>query len=163
MNAQRKLIAYALALVVVGAHAYCFVVRKDVWPFSHYEMYAGVRGNSWTHLELTGIATNDARDDVKLPAEGVHPPRNIRVMTGIGKLVRISEEDPVHRPKLDRALQGVAGLYNRQLRAQDGAFTGIQGVRLYRQKWVRETGPDGNTWKMVSREKIAESLLGGSS
>lgn len=159
MNTHRKLIAVAIALVIAGWHAYCFVVRRDVWPFSHYEMYAGVRGTTWSALKLTGIAA-DSGAEIELPAEGVHPPRTIRVLTGLGRLVRMREADPTTAPLLPRALHDVVVLYNRELPAVQPDFTPLSGVRLYRLTWTRETAPDGRmTWKLMNRETLAEARV----
>ena len=159
MNTTRKAIAYSLALLVVGGHAYCFVARKDIWPFSHYQMYAGVRAETWTHLEITGIAEGTSQD-VALPAEGVHPPRNVRVMTGINRLYRETQLDESKRERLDRALKGVTSLYNRELPATNASLPKLQGVRLYEQKWTRDPSEHGAAaWKQLERTKVAEVFL----
>jgi hypothetical protein len=163
MNPQSKWTAYGLAFAVIAGHAYCFVVRRDIWPFSHYEMYAGVRGPNWTHLEIVGIAATPGKEDVKLPAEGVHPPRNIRVMTGIGKLLNRSQEDPSTRPHFERALAGVARLYTHEMAEHFPGFPRLQGVRLYRQTWARDVSDDGPVFRMLHREQVAEAITGGSS
>lgn len=161
MNTKRKLIAYALVLLIVGGHAFCFVVRKDIWPFSHYQMYAGVRGETWTHIEIAGIAEGANQEEVALPAEGVHPPRNVRVMHGVNRLLREAQLDESKRERLDRALRGVTALYNRELPAIQPGLPKLQGVRLYEQKWTRDPNETGAAaWKRLHRVKIAEAFIG---
>ena len=160
MTTKRKLIAYTLALLIVGGHVFCFVIRKDIWPFSHYQMYAGVRAETWTHLEIAGIPEGSKAEEVALPAEGVHPPRTVRVMHGVNRLLREAQLDETKRERLDRALRGIAVLYNRELPSTRAGLPRLQGIRIYEQKWTREPNKTGAAaWTQLERVKVAEALI----
>jgi hypothetical protein len=160
MTSARKFIACTVVFTIAGVHACCFIARKELWPFSHYQMYAGIRASTWTTIEIAGVAADENSSDVKLPTEGVNPPRNIRVSHGINRLVLASEADAAATPRLNNALRSVAELYNRELPSIEKDFTPLRGIRLYRQEWTRDTDPNGrHSWRMLQREKIAEALL----
>ena len=149
-NTARRRGINAWILLLLCASMACIVVGKEVWPFSHYDMYAAIRTeNDFERHHLFGVLADSSEVEIDLLRQ-LTPFDMARLHTALLRIKLWHGEAAVQR-----ALQASYELY--ELRRREGAHTGppIVGMRYYRLDWQVDAWAR-NRDQPRERELIAE-------
>jgi len=154
LSRGRRWLVFALAAVVVsGAAVEVFTdppYRREHWPFSPYQMYSRLPGDTWSGLRIFGITSQGPGHEVPLLSDAyLKPIELVSLATSLERLDRRPDRDQA----LAAALRDCLARYESLRRS--GAHDGppLTGVRLDRLTW--RVVPPGRS-VVVGRQVVLE-------
>jgi hypothetical protein len=134
MTRSRRLIAYAIIAVIIGASGFDIALGREDWPFSHYPMYSSVE-RDWTKTTWRAYGVvNDGRDELPLIYdETIAPFDRARLASALFKLSLFKD-----RGRLRQALLDCLRRYEERRERGDHQGPALDGIRVYRVTWKLE-------------------------
>jgi hypothetical protein len=130
MTRRRVRVINTFLGTLIAGSVYCIAADNELWPFSNYPMYSGLRTSSdLTLLRLFGV-TPDGRERRLTIGSEIPPFDRVRLRTALRRLMSNADE-----ATLDAALRDCWKHYEaaRVARAHDGPP--LVGMRLYELHW----------------------------
>lgn len=118
--------AYAVIALFIGLQSFAVAMRREVWPFSHFAMYAEPQSPTIVWYRAVGDTGNgeiDLRDK-----KYVYPFNDVTLAYALELIVADGHD-------LRGALAGVAQRYERRRLAGEHDGPPLRAVRAYKQVW----------------------------
>lgn len=152
ISRRRRWIASLAVAVLVGGSTFDILLTREDWPFSHYPMFASVRGREISVTRLYGVTA----DGEEIPFDDdryTHPFDLTKTRTSLRKIHGNAER----RDRIDEALRDFLRRY--ETRRVAGRHDGppLAGIRLYDVHWKLDPWAR-NAHHPDARELIAEVL-----
>ena len=154
LSPGRRRLVFGLAALVVSGTAVEVVTdppyRREHWPFSPYQMYSRIPGDSWSALRIFGVTSQGPGHEVPLLADAyLQPMELVNLATSLDRLDRRADRDRV----LAAALRDCLARYESLRRSGSHDGPSLTAVRLDRLKW--RIVPPGRS-VLVERQVVLE-------
>jgi hypothetical protein len=129
MSPRRLRLVNAFLLTLIAGSVYCIAIGNEIWPFSNYPMYSGVREErALSVLRLFGVAADGSERRIFIATQ-MPPFDRVRLSTA---LQRIMSRD---RNALHKALRDCWEQYELARLSGEHQGPALVRVRLYRLNW----------------------------
>ncbi|HEX4438751.1 MAG TPA: hypothetical protein VH854_01690 [Thermoanaerobaculia bacterium] len=150
---RRRIVLGLAALVVAGASVEMLTdppFRREHWPFSPYQMYSRLPGDTWSGLRIFGVTSQGPGHEVPLLDDAyLQPMELVSLATSLDRLDRSRDRDRV----LPAALRDCLTRYESLRRSGRHDGPPLTAVRLDRLKW--RVVPPGRS-VLVERQPVLE-------
>ena len=154
LSRGRRWLVFGLAAAVVSGAA--FEVLKDPsyrhehWPFSPYQMYSRLPGDTWSGLRIFGVTSQGAGPEVPLLDDAyLQPMELVSLASSLDRLDRRADRDQV----LAAALRDCLARYESLRRSGRHHGPALSAVRVDRLTW--RVVPPGRS-VIVGRQVVLE-------
>jgi hypothetical protein len=143
VSGRRRLVANAALLLILGGQALALALDRELWPFSPYAMFSGLReGPTVSRLWLFGVREDGT--EIALRERAAFAPLRPAQLEGALRSL-------LARPDaLRAALRDLLALHGARRRDPP-----LKGLRLYELRWRAD--PDAlDPARPLARERVAE-------
>ena len=149
----RKKLVHSIMVAIVGLSTYAIARPVELWPFSPYPMYAGIRtGRSVRTVRVNGVLADGSGETSISDIKFLHPWDIGRLRDALVILKREKQGD-----RVAHVLRNTLDRYERRRQAGQHSGPKLKGVRLYDVRWKMD--PEAtNRSTPDTVELIAEAL-----
>lgn len=130
ISRRRFLIVHCAIVVIGGGSLLHIALAREQWPFSHYPMYASVRGPEFQRTRFYGVTEEGAEHPINV-REYLRPFDDARLSLALKRL----SDRPNGEELLSQALEETLDLYEKRRLAGEHDGPRLKGIAAYRLRW----------------------------